>query len=98
MFQSTFLGTVGMRQGQARSENFVVNVSGTGTLTAAITWKSGGSLNASAMDANGRLVASASTTASPETFSYAASSPGQITIQVVAISGSCKFTLLVTHP
>jgi uncharacterized membrane protein len=87
-----------MRRSQVSNENFVVNVSGPGALTAAITWKGGGKLSASALDANGNVVASASTTASPETLFYTASSPGQLTIRVRAISGSCRFSLLITYP
>jgi hypothetical protein len=96
LLQQTFVGAVGTRRGQAASEGFVINLSGSGTLTASITWKGGGSLTASALDANGNLVASASSTSSPETLSYTTSSPGQFTIRVIATSGACKFTLLIT--
>lgn len=73
-------------------------MAGAGTILAQLTWKGRGNLQLEVYDANGNLVASSTSGASPESLDYGAPAAGHYTLRVIAVAGKGKYTLTVRYP
>jgi hypothetical protein len=98
LIQETFTGNVGTRGNQSPSADHVITVAGRGTISAQLSWKGNGSLRLEVYDANGNLVAAATSGTSPASLDCGAPGAGQYTLRVIAVTGSGKYTLNVLHP